>query len=89
VAGVAWAQHRGIAAVEVRADDGPWMAAELSVEDTRDTWRQWLVHWDAEPGDHRLQARATDRTGAVQPAELAPPFPDGATGYHTITVRVA
>jgi DMSO/TMAO reductase YedYZ molybdopterin-dependent catalytic subunit len=88
VAGVAWAQHRGIAAVELRIDDGDWLPAELAVEDSEDTWRQWLVPWDASPGDHRLQIRATDATGDVQSAEVAPPFPDGATGYHTVTVSV-
>jgi DMSO/TMAO reductase YedYZ molybdopterin-dependent catalytic subunit len=88
VAGVAWAQHRGISAVQLRVDDGPWTTAELSALDTVDTWRQWLVRWDATPGDHRLQVRATDGTGAVQQAEVAPPFPDGATGYHEVPVRV-
>ena len=89
VAGVAWAQHRGIEAVELRVDGGPWMPAELSVEDTADTWRQWLVRWDATPGEHRLEVRATDRTGQAQGPEHEPPFPDGATGYHAVTVRVA
>jgi DMSO/TMAO reductase YedYZ molybdopterin-dependent catalytic subunit len=88
VAGVAWAQHRGISAVELRVDDGPWILAHLSVQDTVDTWRQWLVRWDATPGDHRLQVRATDGTGMRQPPDPAPPFPDGATGYHEISVRV-
>jgi DMSO/TMAO reductase YedYZ molybdopterin-dependent catalytic subunit len=88
VAGVAWAQHRGIANVELRVDEGPWMPAELSVEDTVDTWRQWLVMWDATPGEHRLEVRATDRMGMVQTEEHEPPFSDGATGYHTVTVQV-
>jgi hypothetical protein len=74
--------------VELRVDDGDWMPAELSVEDSADTWRQWLVLWDASPGDHRLQVRATDATGDVQSAATAPPFPDGATGHHTVTVNV-
>jgi DMSO/TMAO reductase YedYZ molybdopterin-dependent catalytic subunit len=89
VAGVAWAQHRGISAVELRVDGGDWMPAELSEEDTVDTWRQWLVRWDATPGDHRLQVRATDGTGAMQLEDVAPPFPDGATGYHTVTISVS
>jgi DMSO/TMAO reductase YedYZ molybdopterin-dependent catalytic subunit len=88
VAGVAWAQHRGVSAVELRVDDGPWTPARLSAQDTVDTWRQWLVRWDATPGDHRLQVRATDGSGEVQAAESAPPYPDGATGYHEIAVRV-
>ncbi len=88
VAGVAWAQHRGIQAVELRVDGGQWMPSELSVEDTVDTWRQWLVKWNATPGEHELQVRATDRMGEVQAEEHAPPFPDGATGYHTVVVQV-
>ena len=89
VAGVAWAQHRGIQAVEVRVDDGPWQRAELGAEDSADTWRQWVYRWDAPSGRHTLQVRATDGTGAVQTAQVAPPAPDGATGYHTIAVDVA
>ena len=88
VAGVAWAQYRGIEAVELRVDGGSWMPAELSTQDTIDTWRQWLVMWDATPGEHELQVRATDQTTLVQTEEHAPPFPDGATGYHTVVVRV-
>ena len=88
VAGVAWAQHRGIESVELRVDEGTWMPAELSVEDTVDTWRQWLVMWDAPAGEHLLEVRATDRTGSVQPETTAPPFPDGATGYHSVVVQV-
>ena len=30
VAGVAWAQHSGIAKVEVQVDDGPWHLATRS-----------------------------------------------------------
>ncbi len=89
VAGVAWAQHRGIDAVEVRVDDDAWSAADLSSEDTVDTWRQWVYRWDASPGRHTLSVRATDGDGEVQTAEPAEPFPDGATGYHTVTVDVA
>lgn len=43
VAGVAWAQHRGIDKVEIRVDDGPWQRARLAAEDSRDTWRQWVL----------------------------------------------
>ncbi len=89
VAGVAWAQHRGIDGVEVRVDDGPWNAAELGAEDTVDAWRQWVYRWNAEPGEHTLSVRATDGTGATQTPALAAPFPNGATGDHTIVVDVS
>jgi DMSO/TMAO reductase YedYZ molybdopterin-dependent catalytic subunit len=89
VAGVAWAQHRGIERVEVRVDGGPWNEAELSALDTIDTWRQWVWSWEASAGDHVLEARATDETGAVQTSSEAQPFPSGATGWHRVRVSVA
>jgi DMSO/TMAO reductase YedYZ molybdopterin-dependent catalytic subunit len=88
VAGVAWAQHRGIDAVEVRADEGRWTPARLADELSVDTWRQWVWEWDATPGRHKLEVRATDSTGAVQPEERVEPFPDGATGWHSVVVQV-
>jgi DMSO/TMAO reductase YedYZ molybdopterin-dependent catalytic subunit len=90
VAGVAWAQHRGISTVEVRVDDAPWQQATLAETASIDTWRQWSWRWEGGTvGRHRLQVRATDNTGATQTEALADPFPDGATGYHTVEVNVA
>jgi DMSO/TMAO reductase YedYZ molybdopterin-dependent catalytic subunit len=89
VAGIAWAQHRGIERVEVRVDDGPWVEADLGAEDTVDTWRQWVYRWRATTGSHTIAVRATDGDGETQTAELAEPFPDGATGHHTIHVEVS
>jgi DMSO/TMAO reductase YedYZ molybdopterin-dependent catalytic subunit len=88
VAGVAWAQGRGIEAVEVQVDDGPWRPARLAAAVGDDTWRQWVYEWDAEAGDHVLAVRATDGTGETQPEERVAPIPDGATGWHTIEVSV-
>jgi DMSO/TMAO reductase YedYZ molybdopterin-dependent catalytic subunit len=88
VAGVAWAQHRGVEAVEVRVDGGPWQAARLGAAPSTDTWRQWVWAWDAEPGQHTLEVRATDATGEAQPQTRRPPRPDGATGWHSVVVRV-
>ncbi|MGW5770470.1 sulfite oxidase [Streptomyces longwoodensis] len=88
VAGVAWAQHRGIDKVEVRIDDGPWREADLAAEDTRDTWRQWSLPWQATKGGHTLTVRATDRTGAVQTDRRTRTIPDGATGWHSVVVTV-
>jgi DMSO/TMAO reductase YedYZ molybdopterin-dependent catalytic subunit len=88
VAGTAWAQHRGIQAVEVRVDGGTWQRARLGAVPSVDTWRQWVWEWDAEPGEHRLQARAIDGEGEVQIEQPAPPAPDGATGWHEVTVEV-
>lgn len=88
VAGVAWAQHRGIDKVEIRVDDGPWREARLAAEDTADTWRQWSFPWQATKGGHTLTVRATDRTGAVQTGERARTVPDGASGRHSVVVTV-
>ncbi|MGX1545479.1 sulfite oxidase [Streptomyces adustus] len=88
VAGVAWAQHRGIDKVEVRIDDGPWQEAHLAAEDTRDTWRQWSLPWQATKGSHTLTVRATDRTGTVQTDKRARTIPDGASGWHSVVVTV-
>jgi DMSO/TMAO reductase YedYZ molybdopterin-dependent catalytic subunit len=88
VAGVAWAQHRGVRAVEVRVDGGAWQAARLADEASVDTWRQWVWTWDAVPGTHTLEVRSTDGTGAVQPEDRRPPKPDGATGWHSVVVSV-
>lgn len=88
VAGVAWAQHRGIRKVEVQVDEGPWQPARLAEEPSIDAWRQWVLEWDATPGSHTVRVRATDGTGELQTPREAPPAPDGASGWHTITVRV-
>jgi DMSO/TMAO reductase YedYZ molybdopterin-dependent catalytic subunit len=89
VAGVAWAQHRGVARVEVRVDGGSWQAARLADAPSTDTWRQWVWSWDATPGPHRLEVRATDALGATQPETRRPPKPDGATGWQSVAVTVA
>ncbi|WP_026923184.1 molybdopterin-dependent oxidoreductase [Glycomyces arizonensis] len=86
VAGVAWAQHRGVDRVEVRVDEGPWNEAELAPVIGADVWRQWRWEWDAEPGRHKLEVRATDGEGETQPQERQTPFPDGATGWHSVVV---
>jgi DMSO/TMAO reductase YedYZ molybdopterin-dependent catalytic subunit len=88
LAGIAWAQHRGISGVEVRIGDGDWQPAILGAEASVDTWRQWYYRWTAAAGRYRLQVRATDQTGETQTAAAAAPAPDGATGYHTIDVTV-
>jgi len=91
VGGVAWAQTRGITAVEVQVDDGEWQQATLAAEDGLDTWRQWSYAWDsaaAGTGPHTLRVRATDGTGAVQTSERAAPAPDGSSGWHSTTVTV-
>ncbi|MFI5766763.1 molybdopterin-dependent oxidoreductase [Streptomyces sp. NPDC051563] len=86
VAGVAWAQHRGIQRVEVRVDDGPWRDADLAPQASKDTWRQWSYPWKPTPGGHNLTVRATDGSGQVQTEERTRTIPDGASGWHSVFV---
>ena len=86
MAGVAWAQHRGIRRSRCGSTTAPWQQATLAAEATIDTWRQWVLEWDAAQGNHTLEVRATDGTGAVQTEREAPPAPDGASGWHSVTV---
>jgi len=89
VAGVAWAQHKGVEAVEVRVDRGPWHQATLAAVPDLDTWRQWTWQWDATKGTHLVEARATDKTGYTQTSALADVAPNGATGYPFTQVNVS
>jgi DMSO/TMAO reductase YedYZ molybdopterin-dependent catalytic subunit len=89
VAGVAWAQHRGIERVEVRVDGGAWTEARLAKVGSIDTWRQWVYEWNAAPGNHSIEVRATDGDGVIQTDVRNEPFPSGATGWHSVVVTVA
>lgn len=89
VAGVAWAQHRGISKVEVRVDDGDWNEVELLAEPTVDAWRLWTWQWPTQPGEHTLTVRATDGEGELQTDQVAPPAPDGASGWHSVRIQVS
>jgi DMSO/TMAO reductase YedYZ molybdopterin-dependent catalytic subunit len=88
LAGVAWCPHTGIEQVEVRIDDGEWQTATLSKDVSDDTWRQWILDWDATLGDHTITVRATDRLGNVQTSEQRAPAPDGATGWHSRKITI-
>jgi DMSO/TMAO reductase YedYZ molybdopterin-dependent catalytic subunit len=90
IAGVAWAQHKGIEAVEVRIGNGPWQQATLAAVPDLDCWRQWVYEWDASvgPGSYLIEARATDKTGYTQTALQEPPEPNGASGYPSVQVSV-
>lgn len=91
VAGVAWAQTRGITGVEVSVDDGPFQPATLADAYDDVTWRQWVYSWDTSdlaPGRHDIVARATDGTGETQAEERQPPFPNGAEGWQRLVVTL-
>jgi DMSO/TMAO reductase YedYZ molybdopterin-dependent catalytic subunit len=84
VAGTAWAQHTGIARVEVRLDGGAWQETTLGRVPSADTWVQWHGTVEAAPGTHTVMVRATDRSGYTQTGVRRDVVPDGATGWHTV-----
>ena len=89
--GIAFAGSRGIARVEISSDEGKsWTAATVKRALSPYTWVLWTADWTAQSaGTHQLRVRATDGTGQVQTAEITGKLPDGATGHHTVTIRVA
>lgn len=85
VGGIAFAGARGITAVEVQVDGGPWAAAQLRAPPLGPlTWVQWRYDWPRRPGRHVFRVRARDGQGIWQTADTAPPHPDGATGLFTV-----
>ena len=70
----------------MRVDDGDWMDAELSPEVDADLWRQWVLPYDFAAGRHTVTVRATTPDGETQTGDLADPFPDGASGWHSVVV---
>jgi hypothetical protein len=79
---------RGVSRVEVQVDDGPWQATVLAAPLGPQTWVQWRFAWPAVVGRHTFRVRTTDGDGVVQEDRVTPPAPDGARGYHQVSVQV-
>ena len=90
IGGIAFAGDRGIDAVEWSADGGrTWKMASVKPALSPSSWVLWADEWNPlNSGRVQLQVRAIDSTGAVQIAEVTDAFPDGATGYHKVNVRL-
>jgi DMSO/TMAO reductase YedYZ molybdopterin-dependent catalytic subunit len=89
VAGIAFAGDRGISKVEVSTDGGAtWKSASIKDPLSKYTWVLWAAGFvpTATQSNYKIVVRATDKTGKVQTAEVRPPFPDGNTGYHIISI---
>lgn len=80
VGGVALSGGRAIAAVEVRAGNGPWTRATLEPPLSGYTWTRWKAELDTVAGAEYIEARAQDSTGAWQASVEKPLFPDGVSG---------
>ena len=88
IAGIAFAGDRGIAKIEVSTDGGTtWKTAQVKDPLSKYTWVLWTAGYTPPNNEnYSIVVRATDKTGKVQTTEMSPPYPSGATGYHTITV---
>jgi DMSO/TMAO reductase YedYZ molybdopterin-dependent catalytic subunit len=68
ITGAAWADSSGVAKVELKIDDGPWLQTQLEHPQPH-TWTFWSHDWKSPaPGEHTLVSRATDGKGRVQPS---------------------
>lgn len=69
VRGYAWSGSGAVVLVEFSSDGGrTWRPASLREPRDRWTWTRWEAEWVAEPGEHRICARATDELGQTQPS---------------------
>ena len=55
----------------------PGSPPTLGPDAGNDYWRQWYLEWDAEPGQHFVASRATNKDGDVQTAARMRPLPRG------------
>ncbi len=86
--GVAFAGLRGIAGVEVQVNDGEWRPATLHTPPlSGQTWVQWRADLP-ERGDLSVTCRASDGAGERQIETKQTQFPDGASGLHTMAVKL-
>ena len=87
IAGIAFAGDRGIAKIEVSTDGGTtWKTAQVKDPLSQYTWVLWTAGYvPPNKENYAIVVRATDKTGKIQTTEMSPPFPNGATGYHTIS----
>ena len=88
--GIAFAGARRISSVELSWDGGrSWQPATLDAELSPYAWRFWQLSTRLAAGQYRVSVRARDGEGTLQSSNPAPTLPNGADGYHTITIDLA
>jgi DMSO/TMAO reductase YedYZ molybdopterin-dependent catalytic subunit len=85
LAGIAFAGTRGVQAVEVRVNGGPWQQARLGKALSHATWVQWVIRVRAH-AVAQVEARAIDGTGQAQTGRPHGAYPDGSSGWPAVTV---
>ena len=86
IGGIAWAGDRGIQKMEVQDNDNAWAEATLETPPLGPlTWVLWRYDWPVVPGHHVFRVRATDGTGTLQIEQQQDIFPNGATGYDSVS----
>lgn len=87
--GIAFTGDRGIRAVEISLDGGPWRAATVKPALGPYTWVLWAYEWTPrEAGTYTIKVRAIDGKGEIQTEIVRPPLPDGASGHHAVKMTV-
>jgi sulfane dehydrogenase subunit SoxC len=88
--GRSWSGEGKITKVEVSLNDGQtWSEARLRPPNLDQAWVRWDLDWTPTPGSYKLQARAADDQGNMQPANI--PFNEKGYLYwgvvtHPVTV---
>jgi hypothetical protein len=88
VGGIAYAGARGISKVELQVDGGSWREAQLRAPLSDTTWVIWRYDYPYSAGEHTFTARCSESDGTPQIETPSAPHPSGATGLHSVTVRI-
>ena len=64
------------------ASNGNWEPAEILDQVGKFAWTGWRYQWEAKPGEHILQCRASDESGATQP--ITPPWDFAGFGNNAV-----
>ena len=88
--GIAFAGSRRISGVELSWDGGrSWQPADLQPEFSPYAWRFWQLSTSIAAGHYNVKVRARDGEGTLQTSKSAATLPNGADGYHSITLDLA
>jgi len=87
--GIAFAGSRRISAVELSWDGRTWQAADLHAEFAPNAWRFWQLTANLPAGHYKVTVRARDGEGTLQTSKVTGTLPNGADGYHSVTLDLA